>query len=107
MAGDCDAVVCAIVRVFDGGTDAVHDALTEVAASATKPVIGALLGFRPATEVDWEPDQCGEGFRASTEADQRYPCAGGGQRLRPLAGNAIQGAVPMLDNRPQIGRGGW
>ena len=65
IAEDCDAVVCAIVRVFDGGTDAVHEVLAEIAATATKPVIGALLGFRAAPEVDWEPDT-GEDCQAST-----------------------------------------
>jgi acyl-CoA synthetase (NDP forming)/GNAT superfamily N-acetyltransferase len=96
MAGDCDAVVCAIVRVFDGGTEAVHDALTQVAATATKPVIGALLGFRAAPEVEWEPDVWGglPSFDGPTSAIHALAAVSAYAHWR----QRDPGAVPMLDN---------
>src|SRR5215203_944478 len=96
MAGDCDAVVCAIVRVFDGGTEAVHDALTEVAATATKPVIGALLGFSAAPGVEWEPDVWGglPSFDGPTSAIHALAAVSAYAHWR----QRDPGAVPMLDN---------
>jgi acyl-CoA synthetase (NDP forming)/GNAT superfamily N-acetyltransferase len=96
IAGDSDSVVCAIVRVFDGGTDAVHDVLAEIAATATKPVIGALLGFRAAPEVDWEPDTWGglPSFDGPASAIHALAAVSAYAHWR----QRDPGAVPMLDN---------
>src|SRR4029453_4248861 len=73
-----------------------HDALTEVAASATKPVIGALLGFRAAPEVEWEPDVWGglPSFDGPTSAIHALSAVSAYAHWR----QRDPGAVPMLDN---------
>ena len=96
IAGDSDSVVCAIVRVFDGGTDAVRDVLAEIAATAIKPVIGAFLGFRAAPEVEWEPDTWGDlpSFDGPASAIHALNAVSAYAHWR----QRDPGAVPMLDN---------
>ncbi len=96
MAGDCDSVLCAIVRVFDGGTDAVQNALADVAATATKPVIGVFLGFRSAPEVEEEPDTWGglPRFDGPVGAIHALAAVSAYAHWR----QRDPGAVPMLEN---------
>ncbi len=60
LAKDFDSVVCAAVRAFDGGPGPVRDALEEVAADTTKPLIGVILGFHDGQDVAGTPDRWGD-----------------------------------------------
>ena len=54
-----DSVVCAAVKAFDKGTEDVILALENVAAEATKPLIGVFLDFHPPLSADGQPDSPG------------------------------------------------
>ena len=51
-----DSVVCAAVNAFDEGTEEIILALENVAAEATKPLIGVFLDFHPPLMSSGEPD---------------------------------------------------
>lgn len=55
----CDAIVCAAVAIFDHGTDDIQVALEDLAAEATKPLIGVLLDFDEQPELSSEADRPG------------------------------------------------
>jgi acyl-CoA synthetase (NDP forming)/RimJ/RimL family protein N-acetyltransferase len=54
-----DSVVCAAVNAFDQGTGEIILALEDVAAEATKPLIGVFLDFHPPLLTSGEPDSPG------------------------------------------------
>ena len=95
LAGNCDSVICAVVRVFDGGTDSVQDALTDIAATATKPVVAVRLGFRAAEEAEDEPDMWGDlpAFDGPTSAIWALGAVTAYAHWR----ERDPGAVPMLE----------
>ncbi len=52
-----DSVVCAAVNAFGKGTEDIILALENVAAEATKPLIGVFLDFHPPLS-SWWPAGC-------------------------------------------------
>ena len=66
---DCDSVVCAAVNVYDQGTEDVIMALEEVAAEATKPLVGVFLDFHPPLMSDGSHDEVGRLPRFDAAAD--------------------------------------
>ena len=50
-------MVCAAVNVFDQGTEDVILALEDVAAEATKPLVGVFLDFHPPLMSGGTPDE--------------------------------------------------
>ena len=54
-----DSVVCAAVNAFDEGTEEIILALENVAAEASKPLIGVFLDFHPPLMSSGEPDAPG------------------------------------------------
>jgi acyl-CoA synthetase (NDP forming) len=91
----CDSVVCAAVNVFDQGTEDVILALEDVAAEATKPLVGVFLDFHPPLMSGGTPDEPGSLPRFDAAADAIYA-------LSALSAYAHwrdrdPGAVPMLE----------
>ena len=54
-----DSVVCAAVNAFDQGTEDIILALENVAAEATKPLVGVFLDFHPPLMSSGEADTPG------------------------------------------------
>ncbi len=65
----CDSVVCAAVNVFEEGTEGVITALDDVAAAATKPLVGVFLDFHPPMLKDDPVDDPGGLPRFDAPAD--------------------------------------
>jgi acyl-CoA synthetase (NDP forming)/RimJ/RimL family protein N-acetyltransferase len=90
-----DSVVCAAVNVFEQGTEDVIVTLEEVAAEATKPLIGVFLDFHLPLLSGGEPDTPGllPRFDGSVDAIQALSAltAYVGWRDRDA------GAVPVLE----------
>jgi len=91
----CDSVVCAAVNVFDEGTEDVILALEDVAAAASKPLVGVFLDFRPPSMSGGTVDEPGGLPRFDAAADAIYA-------LSALSAYAHwrdrdPGAVPMLE----------
>jgi acyl-CoA synthetase (NDP forming)/RimJ/RimL family protein N-acetyltransferase len=97
-----DSVVCAAVNTFEPGTEDVILALEDVAAEATKPLVGAFLDFHPRLMSSGEPDTPGllPKFDGSVEAIQALAAITGYAEWR----NRDAGAVPMLEVDTQAAR---
>ncbi len=99
---EIDSVVCAAVNVFSLGTDAVIHELEQVAAEATKPLVGVFLDFHEPMSSGGDPDLPGRLPRFDAHADAI-------QALSALTAYAHwrdrdPGAVPMLDIDEQAGK---
>ena len=90
-----DSVVCAAADPFDQGTDEIILALENVAAEATKPLIGVFLDFHPALMSRGDPDSPGmlPRFDGSVDAIQALSALTSYAEWR----DRDLGAVPMLD----------
>ena len=90
-----DSVVCAAVNAFDEGTEEIILALEDVAAEASKPLIGVFLDFHPPLMSSGEPDAPGmlPRFDGSVDAIQALAA------LTSYAGwcRRDPGAVPMVE----------
>ena len=97
-----DSVVCAAVNAFEPGTEDVILALENVAAEATKPLVGAFLDFHPPLMSSGEPDTPGQlpKFDGSVDAIQALAAITGYAEWR----NRDAGAVPMLEVDTQAAR---
>jgi acyl-CoA synthetase (NDP forming)/RimJ/RimL family protein N-acetyltransferase len=97
-----DSVVCAAVDAFEPGTEDVILALEDVAAEATKPLVGAFLDFHPPLMSSGEPDTPGllPKFDGSVDAIQALAAITGYAEWR----NRDAGAVPMLEVDTQAAR---
>ena len=97
-----DSVVCAAVNAFEPGTEDVILALENVAAEATKPLVGAFLDFHPPLMSSGEPDTPGQlpKFDGSVDAIQALAAITGYAQWR----NRDAGAVPMLEVDTQAAR---
>jgi acyl-CoA synthetase (NDP forming) len=102
LGSDCDSVVCAAVRPFDGSPGSVRQALEEISADATKPVIGVLLGFEQVEEPTVEPDRCGDlpVFDAPAAAVSALAAISAYAHWR----ERDPGAVPLLDTDADAAR---
>ncbi|HYP46195.1 MAG TPA: GNAT family N-acetyltransferase [Propionibacteriaceae bacterium] len=89
-----DSVVCAVVGVFDSGTEEAHAALEQVAADATKPVVGVFLDFQRTDDEDRGPDRVGglPTFDAPADAIQALSAVSAYAHWRERE----PGAVPLL-----------
>jgi acyl-CoA synthetase (NDP forming) len=97
-----DSVVCAAVNAFDAGTEGIILALENVAAEASKLLVGVFLDFHPPLLSSGEPDLSGRlpRFAGSVEAIQA---------LAALTSYAEwfrrdPGAVPMLEVHTQAAK---
>lgn len=91
----CDSVVCAVVGVFDAGTEHVRTALEPVAAASAKPVLAVLLDFSPTPEREEGPD-LGPGlpvFSGSADAISALAAVSAYAHWR----ERDPGAVPLLE----------
>jgi acyl-CoA synthetase (NDP forming)/RimJ/RimL family protein N-acetyltransferase len=89
-----DSVVCAAVNAFDQGTEEIILALENVAAEATKPLIGVFLDFHPSLMSGDEPDSPGmlPRFDGSVDAIQALAALTSYAEWR----DRDPGAVPMV-----------
>jgi acyl-CoA synthetase (NDP forming)/RimJ/RimL family protein N-acetyltransferase len=97
-----DSVVCAAVNAFDAGTEGIILALEDVAAEASKLLVGVFLDFHPPLLSSGDPDLSGRlpRFAGSVEAIQA---------LAALTSYAEwcrrdPGAVPMLEVHTQAAK---
>ena len=90
-----DSVVCAAVNAFDQGTEEIILALENVAAEATKPLIGVFLDFHPPLMSSGEPDSPGmlPRFDGSVDAIQALSALTSYAEWR----DRDPGAVPMVE----------
>jgi acyl-CoA synthetase (NDP forming)/RimJ/RimL family protein N-acetyltransferase len=90
-----DSVVCAAVNAFNQGTDDIILTLENVAAEATKPLIGVFLDFQPPLQSSGEPDAPGmlPRFDGSVDAIQALSALTTYAQWR----GRDPGAVPMVD----------
>jgi acyl-CoA synthetase (NDP forming) len=97
-----DSVVCAAVNVFQQGTEKVTVALEQVAAGATKPLLGVFLDFHPPLMSSGEPDVPGwlPRFDGSVAAIQALSALTAYAQWR----DRDLGAVPMLEVDTQAAR---
>jgi acyl-CoA synthetase (NDP forming)/RimJ/RimL family protein N-acetyltransferase len=102
LASECDAVVCAAVRVFGSGTDSVRPALEQLAATAGKPLIAVLLDFDPAGAPASGQDEVGglPVFDSPTDAIHALAAVVGYASWR----DRDPGAVPLLETDPAAGK---
>jgi acyl-CoA synthetase (NDP forming)/RimJ/RimL family protein N-acetyltransferase len=97
-----DSVVCAAVNAFDHGTEDIILALEDVAAEATKPLIGVFVDFHPPLMTSGETDTPGTlpRFDGSVDAIQALSALTNYVLWRELD----LGAVPMVDVDPQAAK---
>ena len=90
-----DSVVCAAVNGFDQGTEEIILALENVAAEATKPLIGVFLDFHPPLMSSGAPDSPGmlPRFDGSVDAIQALSALTSYAEWR----DRDPGAVPMVE----------
>jgi acyl-CoA synthetase (NDP forming) len=90
-----DSVVCAVVGVFESGTEAAHEALEKVAADSTKPVIGVFLDFHGVDDEGRGPDLMGglPTFDAPADAIQALAAVTAYAHWR----HRDPGAVPLIE----------
>jgi acyl-CoA synthetase (NDP forming)/RimJ/RimL family protein N-acetyltransferase len=90
-----DSVVCAAVNAFDQGTEEIILALENVAAEATKPMIGVFLDFHPPLMSRGAPDLPGTlpRFDGSVDAIQALSALTSYAEWR----NRDAGAVPKME----------
>jgi acyl-CoA synthetase (NDP forming)/RimJ/RimL family protein N-acetyltransferase len=90
-----DSVVCAAVNAFDQGTEEIILALENVAAEATKPLIGVFLDFHPPLMSSGETDSPGmlPRFDGSVDAIQALSALTSYAEWR----DRDPGAVPMVE----------
>jgi acyl-CoA synthetase (NDP forming) len=90
-----DSVVCAVVGVFETGTEEAHAALEKVAGDATKPVVGVFLDFHGVDDEGRGPDLMGglPTFDAPADAIQALSAVTAYAHWR----ERDPGAVPLLD----------
>jgi len=102
LRGQADSVVCAAVRVFDGGPDSIRNALVEIAAGTSRPLIGVLLGFQREEEAVPRPDQLGDlpTFDAPAAAISALAAVSAYAHWR----ERDPGAVPLLETDPDAAR---
>jgi acyl-CoA synthetase (NDP forming)/RimJ/RimL family protein N-acetyltransferase len=97
-----DSVVCAAVNAFGQGTEDIIPDLENVAAEATKPLIGVFLDFHPPLISSGEPDAPGllPRFDGSVDAIQAL------STLTTYAQwcERDPGAVPLLEADPQAAK---
>jgi acyl-CoA synthetase (NDP forming)/RimJ/RimL family protein N-acetyltransferase len=97
-----DSVVCAAANAFEQGTGEIILALQDVAAEATKPLIGVFLDFHAPLMSSAEPDSLGTlpRFDGSVGAIQALSA------LTSYAGwrNRDAGAVPEVDVETQAAK---
>jgi acyl-CoA synthetase (NDP forming)/RimJ/RimL family protein N-acetyltransferase len=100
--GRYDSVICAAVNVFQQGTENVILALEQVAAEATKPLLGVFLDFHPPLMSTGEPDVQGllPRFNGSVEAIQALSALTAYARWR----HRDPGAAPILEVDTQAAR---
>jgi acyl-CoA synthetase (NDP forming)/RimJ/RimL family protein N-acetyltransferase len=97
-----DSVVCAAVNAFDQGTEDIILALEDVAAEASKPLIGVFVDFHPPLMNSSEADTPGTLPRFDGSVDAI-------QALSALTNYALWrerdlGAVPIVDVDPQAAK---
>jgi acyl-CoA synthetase (NDP forming)/RimJ/RimL family protein N-acetyltransferase len=97
-----DSVVCAAANAFEPGTEDVILALEEVAAEATKPVVGVFLDFHLPLMSGGEPDTPGllPRFDGSVDAIQALSALTAYAQWRARD----PGPVPVLDVDTQAAR---
>jgi acyl-CoA synthetase (NDP forming)/RimJ/RimL family protein N-acetyltransferase len=90
-----DSVVCAAVNAFNRGTEDIILTLENVAARATKPLIGVFLDFQPPLQSSGKPDTPGmlPRFDGSVDAMQALSALSNYAQWR----DRDPGAVPMVD----------
>ncbi len=90
-----DSVVCAAVNAFNQGTEDITLALENVAAEATKPLVGVFLDFHPPLQGSGEPDAPGRlpRFDGSVDAIQALSALTSYAQWR----GRDAGAVPMVE----------
>jgi acyl-CoA synthetase (NDP forming)/GNAT superfamily N-acetyltransferase len=90
-----DSVVCAVVGVFETGTDEAQALLEKVAGDATKPVVGVFLDFHGVDDEGRGPDLMGglPTFDAPADAIQALSAVTAYAHWR----DRDPGAVPLLD----------
>jgi acyl-CoA synthetase (NDP forming)/GNAT superfamily N-acetyltransferase len=91
----CGSVLCAVVNAYQGGNEQTHAALSDVAATADKPVVGVMLDFQPAGPSTGEPDLPGTlpTFDASVDAVHALAAVTSYAHWR----ERDAGAVPLLE----------
>jgi acyl-CoA synthetase (NDP forming)/GNAT superfamily N-acetyltransferase len=91
----CGSVLCAVVNAYEEGTGETHAALSEVAATAEKPVVAVLLDFEPIEACEDEPDLVGSlpTFDATVDAVHALSALTAYAHWR----ERDPGAVPLLD----------
>lgn len=97
-----DSVVCAAVNAFGQGTEDVILGLEQVAADASKPLLGAFLDFHPPVTSSGEPDVPGllPRFDGSVDAIDALSALTAYARWR----DRDPGAVPLLEVDTQAAR---
>jgi acyl-CoA synthetase (NDP forming)/RimJ/RimL family protein N-acetyltransferase len=90
-----DSVVCAAVNAFNQGTEDIILALENVAANATKPLVGVFLDFHPPLLGGGQPDPPGmlPRFDGSVDAIQALSALTDYAQWR----DRDPGAVPILE----------
>lgn len=98
----CDSVVCAVIGVFESGTEQAHAVLEEIAADATKPLIGVFLDFHGVDDEGRGPDVMGglPTFDAPADAIQALAAVTAYAHWR----ERDPGAVPLFDNDEGAGK---
>ena len=90
-----DSVVCAAVNAFNRGTEDIILALENIAANATKPLVGVFLDFHPPLLSSGQPDAPGmlPRFDGSVDAIQALSALTDYAQWR----HRDPGAVPILE----------
>ncbi len=101
-ADTADSVVIATVGVFDSDLDATHEALQQIAATATKPLVMVRMDFDADNPGRDEPDRRGEmaTYEAPTDAIQALAAVTAYAHWL----ERDPGAVPLLDVDEDAGR---
>jgi acyl-CoA synthetase (NDP forming)/RimJ/RimL family protein N-acetyltransferase len=97
-----DSVVCAAVNAFGQGTGDVILGLEQVAAQASKPLLGTFLDFHPPLRSSGKPDVLGllPRFDGAVDAIHALSALTGYARWR----DRDPGAVPLLEVDTQAAR---
>jgi acyl-CoA synthetase (NDP forming)/GNAT superfamily N-acetyltransferase len=90
-----DSVVCAVVGVFESGTEEAHQVLEKIAVDATKPVVGVFLDFHGVDDEGRGPDLPGglPTFDAPADAIQALSALTAYAHWR----ERDPGAVPLIE----------
>lgn len=98
----CGSVLCAVVNVFDCGTEGTEARLREIAADAAKPLVSVLLDFSDPVPESGEPDRPGAlpVFDAPVDAVHALAAVTAYAHWR----ERDPGAVPLLEVDEQAAR---